>query len=102
MQSDGNSWKINTFRGAITSELMISSQIILKTHTPTLFLIRVKQKLLFVQNLYKRVVHKLCAHEKCPFFKSSYLIASHFNIKNIIIALYDNFDITEILTFSVK
>ena len=55
MQSDGNSLKIDTFREAITSELMISS-LLLKN----LFVrIRVKQKLLFVQNLTKRLIHKL-------------------------------------------
>ena len=71
MQSDGNSWKSNTFQEAITSELLI---VILKT---LLARIRVQQKLFFAQNLSKRVVHKLQPYEKCPFSNCSDLIASH-------------------------
>ena len=55
MQSDGNSWKIDTFRKAINSELMISSSFW------KLLLVRicVKQKLFFAQNFSKRFIHKL-------------------------------------------
>ena len=55
MQSDVNSLKINTFREVITSELIIFSYI----WKHLLVRIRVYQKLLFVQNLSKRVGHKL-------------------------------------------
>ena len=54
MQSEGNSLKIDTFREAMPSELIISS----KFWKLLLVRMRVLQQLLFIQNLTKRVVHK--------------------------------------------
>ena len=67
MQSYGNSWKIDAFREAITSELMTSSLFW------KLLLVRkrVQQKLFFAPNLCKRVVHKFKCYEKCPFSNCS-------------------------------
>ena len=55
MQSDGNNFKMDIFREAITSELIISFEFW------KLLLVRidVKQKLVFGQNLSERVVQKL-------------------------------------------
>ena len=55
MQSDGNSWKIEAFREAITFELMITSKFC------KLLLVRICliQKFCVAHNLTKHVVNKL-------------------------------------------
>ena len=73
MQLDGNSLKKDNFQEVITSEL-ISSLF----ENSYLFVYVSGKSYVFVQNLYKHVIHKLQAHEKCWSLSCSHLIASHY------------------------
>ena len=66
MQSDGNSCNIDTFREAITTELMISSHLEnfmshpnSPTRNPACPYSCLAKVIFFSQNLSKRAVHKL-------------------------------------------